>query len=222
MFEGETEHIVTREKYSEAADERDSELLDALDAAREDLAVRRAEAQDARDEAKADRDVIASIKSRFDAAQAELQGLLAGVKGEIAAMVRAEQEARRARELPQNFDPGVLPPPSGNAGPVVAYARAQVGKPYCYAGTGPACFDCSGLTQAAWAQAGVSLPHNSESQYYNYPKVPMSQLAPGDIVWNPGHNGIYVGGGTAVHATHTGDYVRYITASYFQAASRPG
>jgi len=39
---------------------------------------------------------------------------------------------------------------------VLAYAYAQLGKPYCYAGVGPQCYDCSGLTMMAWAQAGVS------------------------------------------------------------------
>jgi cell wall-associated NlpC family hydrolase len=50
----------------------------------------------------------------------------------------------------------------------------------------------------------------------------MNQLQPGDIVWAPGHSGIYVGGGAVIHAPHTGDVVRYISLSYFSAASRPG
>jgi cell wall-associated NlpC family hydrolase len=222
MFEGNTDSVVSREQYSKAADQRDNHLLDSLDAARQDLAVRRHRAESARQTAQAQKNKIADLKAKFEAAQAERQRLLANVKGEIAALVRQQEEARRARELPQNFDVGSLPAPSGNAGPAVSYARAQVGKPYCYAGTGPGCFDCSGLTLSAWAQAGVSLPHNSESQYNGYPHVPMNMLAPGDILWNPGHVGIYVGGGTAVHATHEGDFVRYIGASYFQGASRPG
>ena len=104
----------------------------------------------------------------------------------------------------------------------MAYAQAQLGKPYCYAGVGPSCFDCSGLTLKAWAQVGVSLPHNDQAQYNGNPHVPMDQLAPGDLVWRPGHIGLYVGGGTAIHATKPGDVVRYISVSYFQGAARPG
>jgi cell wall-associated NlpC family hydrolase len=121
--------------------------------------------------------------------------------------------------------PAPEPPPptaSGRGDSVVAYAAAQLGKPYCYAGAGPSCFDCSGLTMQAWAQVGVYMAHNSEAQYAAFRRVPMNALLPGDIVWNPGHVGIYVGGGAVIHAPHTGDVVRYIDVGYFQAAVRPG
>jgi len=114
------------------------------------------------------------------------------------------------------------PPASGRGAAVVAYAAAQLGKPYCYGGAGPDCFDCSGLTMMAWAQVGVYMAHNSEAQYAAFPKVSMNALQPGDIVWNPGHVGIYVGNGAVIHAPHTGDVVRYISVDYFQAAVRPG
>ncbi len=74
----------------------------------------------------------------------------------------------------------------------------------------------------AWGAAGVGLPHNSEAQIGSFPNVPMSGLAPGDVVWTPGHVGLYVGGGAVIHAPHTGDVVRYIDVGYFQRAMRPG
>ena len=74
----------------------------------------------------------------------------------------------------------------------------------------------------AWAQAGVYMAHNSEAQYAAFRKVPMNALQPGDIVYNPGHVGIYVGDGAVIHAPHTGDVVRYISVGYFGAAVRPG
>ena len=77
---------------------------------------------------------------------------------------------------------------------MLAYAYAQLGKPYCYAGVGPGCFDCSGLTMMAWAQAGVSMSHGSYDQMALFPSVSMSQLQPGDLVFWDGHVGIYVGG----------------------------
>jgi cell wall-associated NlpC family hydrolase len=113
------------------------------------------------------------------------------------------------------FDPGSVPAPSSGAAAAVAYARAQLGKPYQYAGTGPDSFDCSGLTMMAWAQGGVSMAHGSQSQYLSFPHVPISDLQPGDLVFfgssgpSNHHVGIYVGGGTMIEAPHTGAYVRY-------------
>jgi cell wall-associated NlpC family hydrolase len=221
-LEDDASTMSSRRKYSDAADARDNKLMDRLDAARQDLAEKRREATEAKEIAEKERNRLATLKAGFDAAQAERERLLAGVNGEIEALI-AEEQARRAAELvPDDFDPSKIPPASGAGGIAVAYAQQQLGKPYCYAGSGPSCFDCSGLTLAAWAQAGVSLPHNSESQYNNNAHVPMGALAPGDLVWRPGHIGLYVGGGTAIHSTKPGDVVRYIGVSYFQGASRPG
>jgi cell wall-associated NlpC family hydrolase len=111
----------------------------------------------------------------------------------------------------------VAPPPSGGGGgsgsaaAAVAYARAQVGKPYCWGGSGPGCFDCSGLTMMAWQQGGVSLPHSSAAQYNVGRRISASELQPGDLIfyYSPiSHVSIYIGGGQRISATHTGDYLR--------------
>ena len=82
--------------------------------------------------------------------------------------------------------PTTVPPPSasGGAGAAVAYATAQVGKPYCYAGVGPDCYDCSGLTMMAWRQAGISMPHFSGSQGRRVPAGLARPLQPGDLVYH--------------------------------------
>ncbi len=112
------------------------------------------------------------------------------------------------------------PRPTSGAWKAVAYARAQLGKPYVYAGAGPDVFDCSGLTMMAWAQAGVAMEHGSQSQYDSFPHVPIDQLRPGDLVFfgdtgpTNHHVGIVVGPGVMIDAPHTGAFVE--TVSYFQ------
>lgn len=111
--------------------------------------------------------------------------------------------------------PANLPAPSGGAAGAIAYAQAQIGKPYVYAGDGPGSFDCSGLTMMAWAQGGVGMSHGSQSQWASFPKVPIPQLQPGDLVFfgssgpSNHHVGIYIGNGTMIEAPHTGAFVRY-------------
>jgi peptidoglycan DL-endopeptidase CwlO len=105
-----------------------------------------------------------------------------------------------------------VPVNGGGAAAAIAYARAQLGKPYCFAGAGPSCFDCSGLTMRAWGAAGVSMPHYSGAQYSVFPHVPLNAMQPGDLVfWGPGgsqHVGLYIGGGQMIAAPHTGDVVK--------------
>ena len=154
-------------------------------------------------------------------AQAAEVGRLQAKKAEVeqaADKTRALLARMRAPVRPQAPSSPVAPPPSGGGGggsgsaaAVVAYARAQVGKPYCYGGSGPGCYDCSGLTMMAWAQAGVSLPHSSAAQYNVGRRISASELQPGDLIfyYSPiSHVSVYIGGGQRISATHTGDYVR--------------
>lgn len=103
------------------------------------------------------------------------------------------------------------PPPSGRAGDVVAYAYDQLGKPYGYGQAGPNSFDCSGLTLAAWRQAGVSLYHKASVQRQETANVSSGELAAGDLVFyysDLHHVALYVGDGKVVHAPQSGDVVR--------------
>ncbi len=150
---------------------------------------------------------------RLAAKKAEVERAADKTRALLARMRAADRPA-----APSASSSPVAPPPSGGGGggsgsaaAAVAYARAQVGKPYCYGGSGPGCFDCSGLTLMAWAQAGVSLPHSSASQYNVGRRISASELQPGDLIfyYSPiSHVSIYIGGGQRISATHTGDYVR--------------
>ena len=98
------------------------------------------------------------------------------------------------------------PPVNPGAPAAVAFALAQVGVPYCTGGTGPSCYDCSGLTWRAWQQGGLSLPRTS-----------------GDPTQ---HVGIYVGNGMMVNGTQPGDVIREDAVSApgwgITYAARPG
>ena len=106
---------------------------------------------------------------------------------------------------------------SSGASAAIAFARAQIGKPYEWAATGPDTFDCSGLTMRAWERGGVSLPHYSVAQYEQGRKVAINDLRRGDLVFfgsdpgNPGsiyHVGLYIGGGQMIEAPYTGEDVK--------------
>ncbi|MFI1930337.1 NlpC/P60 family protein [Streptomyces sp. NPDC020330] len=94
---------------------------------------------------------------------------------------------------------------------VLAFARAQIGKPYVWGATGPSSYDCSGLTQAAWREAGVTLPRTTWDQVEVGTRVATSDLQPGDLVFfydDISHVGIYKGDGMMIHAPKPGANVR--------------
>ncbi|MFD9117289.1 NlpC/P60 family protein [Streptomyces bottropensis] len=99
----------------------------------------------------------------------------------------------------------------------IAFARAQIGKPYVWGATGPGSYDCSGLTQAAWKAAGVDLPRTTFDQLTAGTTVPLADARPGDLVFfydNIGHVGLYIGNGMMIHAPKPGTYVREETVFY--------
>ncbi len=99
----------------------------------------------------------------------------------------------------------VPPGDSSQAQIAVQAAYSVVGTRYVWGSSDPSVgLDCSGVTVYAWRQAGVTLPHSSEAQYSSYPRIPLSAVQPGDLVYygNFGpHIAIYVGGGKIIHAS---------------------
>ncbi len=90
----------------------------------------------------------------------------------------------------------------------ILIAMSQVGTRYRWTGNQPGGFDCSGLTSYAWAQAGVKIPRTSSEQVSKLTARSFDQLQPGDLIYRPGHIGMYLGVGDAmVHAPQTGKTV---------------
>ena len=234
-----------RGKYAAAAADHDSSMVEKLLRSRDTLRLQRSTFQGQQRQALAQRDAAVAARSSIESANAKQRQLLGQVKGQIASLMaedqkRRDEAARRsaiARTQPQPAPRGVDPgtaggnfpdiPTSGNIAAVIAYARAQIGKPYIFATAGPDTFDCSGLTMMAWRQAGVSMAHFSGSQFNQFPHVSISQLQPGDLVFKgPGgvdHVALYIGGGMQIAATHTGSFVKLQPlGSPLSGAVRPG
>ncbi|MFW6694624.1 NlpC/P60 family protein [Streptomyces sp. MAR4 CNX-425] len=141
---------------------------------------------------------------------------------------RREQQQREEEQQEQEEEQQDPPPDTGatKADKVLSFAEAQLGKPYVWGATGPDSFDCSGLTQAAWREAGISLPRTTYDQVNAGTQVAKADLQPGDLVFfydDISHVGIYVGNGQMIHASKPGDDVKYESIDYmpFHSGVRP-
>ena len=213
-----------------------TELARRLGVQAEKLDVRQERAQQVVADIAADRVALAEDEAEIEEKAAAAQALLDRLEEER----RAAREALRAREAAQVSrdeartdtsapQPAATPaaPISGTAAAAVQFALAQVGDSYVYGASGPDAFDCSGLTSMAWAQAGVALPHSSSAQMSAGTPVSASALQPGDLVfyYSPvSHVGIYIGGGTIVHAANpsTGVNTAPVGSMPIAGAVRPG
>jgi peptidoglycan DL-endopeptidase CwlO len=113
--------------------------------------------------------------------------------------------------------PAVSLTSSNYASGAIAFARAQIGKPYLWGGTGPDAYDCSGLVMMAYRSVGVDMPRTSQLQWLWGPRVSPSQVQPGDLVFfagsdgtvtAPGHVGMVIGHGMMIDAPYQGQLVR--------------
>jgi cell wall-associated NlpC family hydrolase len=149
-----------------------------------------------------------------------LEAELADVTRTSAATVLADQEAvaGQASQLLNSstaleFTPATpIPAPLSTTSVALTWAFSELGKPYVWGATGPATFDCSGLTQYVWKAAGVTIPRVAADQDSWAVPVPLDQLLPGDLVFFGNsyihHVGIYIGDGLMINAPHTGTVVQ--------------
>lgn len=181
-----------------------SAVLDRLSAARGKALAAKSAADSAVAQASALRDSLVKQKADVDAKESKYQAMLAT----LTAPQRQTYFSQNTVQVPANY--------SVHAGSAVVqkaidFAMAQRGKPYVWGAAGPGSYDCSGLTMAAFAAAGISLPHSAAGQYNYGTQVPLSAMQPGDLVffYTPiGHVGIYIGNGMMVSAPTSGDVVK--------------
>ncbi|WP_069771230.1 NlpC/P60 family protein [Streptomyces sp. LUP30] len=182
--------------------------LRELQGALRELAQERTEAARKLAELDKSRRAVVGHKRTVEQKLAKARALLNSLpSGERAAYDRASRSDRE--DLP-GLSGSV--PASGRAAAALAAVRSALGKPYVWGANGPSGFDCSGLMQWSYAQAGVSLPRTSQAQAHAGRRVPLSQARPGDIVTyrsDASHVGMYVGNGQVIHAPYPGAPVRY-------------
>ncbi|MEU4467996.1 NlpC/P60 family protein [Streptomyces sp. NPDC024017] len=182
--------------------------LRELQGAMRELAQDREEAADKLRELDRSRKAVAAHKKTVEQKLATARRLLNSLPdAERDAYERASRSGR-----PGMPDLGSATAASGRGSAAVAAARSALGKPYVWGSNGPSGFDCSGLMQWSYAQAGVSLPRTSQAQRYAGRQVPLSEARPGDLVIYRGdasHVGMYMGNGQVIHAPYPGAPVRY-------------
>ena len=178
---------------------------------------------------------IAALRAQLASRKASLSKLIASKQATLDSLTAQQQATVAVNTVGANGSTGTTTtatytgPTSTQAEKAVAFAFAQLGKPYQWGGTGPGSYDCSGLVQAAWAAAGVSIPRDTYEQWAALPHVPLSALEPGDLLYfeGIGHVAIYVGDGNAIDAPETGMDIRElpISTGWYQSnvvgAARP-
>jgi cell wall-associated NlpC family hydrolase len=165
---------------------------------------------------------IAHLKAVEAARQAQLQR---EAQAQVAQQQADQRQATLAPTVPVTApsQPSTPAPPARYGG-VVGIAMRYLGTPYVWGGASPSGFDCSGFVMYVYSQIGVSLPHSSYAQYGYGSAVSRGDLQPGDLVFfdGLGHEGIYVGGGSFIHAPHTGDVVKISSMSGWYASTYVG
>ena len=237
--------LVGRVELLQRVESAHADLVAQISSGEREIAARQAKLRAG--EAEAEK-IVRTRAAEKDAVMAQLderRRLLASIKDDIRRLI-AEQEHRQAQAAAaaaeaatsgatdgsSGGDIGGAPASNGTLGQqAVQIAMQYLGVPYVWGGASPSGFDCSGFTMYVYAQLGVSLPHYTGAQWNAGAHVSRDQLQPGDLVFftsSLGHMGMYVGGGSFIHAPHTGDVVKISSlsdpwySSEYQGAVRVG
>ncbi|MER5717301.1 NlpC/P60 family protein [Streptomyces sp. NPDC002132] len=223
-----TEQSATMKKRQEA-----SQSLQTLTASQNDLKTAKATVQRKLSDARV---LLSRLTAQEKARLAEIEKRKQREAARKAAELARQQAAERAAERERSAGSSGSDAPSASSSPsssssspapdasygskaakALAYARAQIGKPYVWGATGPDSYDCSGLTKAAWKAAGVSLPRTTYDQVDAGTAVSVADARPGDLIFfydDVTHVGLYIGNGMMIHAPKPGTYVREESVFY--------
>ncbi|MGR6963573.1 NlpC/P60 family protein [Geodermatophilus sp. URMC 61] len=205
---------------SGSAEEFVSQLatLDAIAGHTDDVLGAVAASAAAAERARADADAAQAAAQRtlddVTARQAQLEADTADYQAQYDALSAPQQQEVVAAHAGRSVPAAPAAAAGGAAQIAVDTALAQVGDPYVWGAGGPNAFDCSGLTQYAYAAAGISLPHSSRMQAAMGSAVSRSELQPGDLIFyhSPvSHVAMYIGNGQMVHASTSGQPVKVVS-----------
>ena len=228
--------LVTQLNLMERLGNSDVDTVKSISAYRQDIRDRRVKLGA---DKKAAAKLVASAaenKAEVESLQGKLEQMTAGIRADIrrleqqaAARAQAAAQAAAAQQTGSTGGGGggtVVDPGGSGHSSVVGIAQRYLGVPYVYGGASPSGFDCSGLTMYCYAQIGIGLSHGATDQQRASTQVPLSALQPGDLVFFGSasyshHVGIYVGGGSMIHAPHTGAVVSYGSISGAWIGGRP-
>jgi peptidoglycan DL-endopeptidase CwlO len=223
--------LVTQLNMMERLGNSDVDTVKSISAYRSDIKDRRVKLDADKQSAAKLVTVAAQHKAEVVGLQNKLEQMTAGIKSDIKRI--QDQQAAAARAAAQAAQQGtgdtssggstggggtVVDPGGSGRSAVVGIAQRYLGVPYVYGGASPSGFDCSGLAMYCYAQIGIGLSHGATDQQHASTPVPLSALQPGDLVFFGSasysyHVGIYVGGGSMIHAPHTGSVVSYGSVS---------
>ena len=217
-----TANLAQKQAQINAAVAQSQQVLAKLTAAQRAQLLAAQKAKQAADQAQAQIQLAAFNKAQAAATRAAAARAAATRAAAAAAANRAANRAPVVQTV-------ALPQSSGGSGVAqraVSAAMSRLGDRYVFGATGPKRFDCSGLVQWAYRQAGISTTHYTGTLWNDYRHIPESQLKPGDLVFfyrDHHHVGIYIGNGLMINAPHTGDVVRIASIAghgYYSGAVR--
>ena len=162
----------------------------------EELAAQAAAEQAAAEQAQAEQAVAEQAAAEQAAAEQAQAEQAAAEQAQAAPAVSTEDEAAESTAVPASSAV-----PQGVGSDAVAIGSNYLGTPYAWGGGAPGGFDCSGFVSYVYAQMGISLPHQSGDILNSGTVISASEARPGDILWWPGHVGIYAGDGQVLHST---------------------
>ncbi len=237
------EQASAAQEYRHVAGDNVTSAIDRLHRAQQSLGAQESQLQTTETQARTVAAQVGSEQQQAQVLEASQQSSLGQVKGQVATLVTqlqtAQQEEQKAefqaqlqaQEAAQAAEDAYIkqqqgaslatdaPVAPGSAGAVQA-AESQLGVPYVWGGESPKGsagpgFDCSGLVQWSWRQAGVALPRTAQDQYDSITHIPLSDLEPGDLLFyddgtdSVEHVAMYIGNDTVIQAPETGELVSY-------------
>ena len=180
-----------------AAEQAAAEQAAAEQAAAEQAQAEQAAAEQAQaEQAAAEQAAAEQAQAEQAAAEQAAAEQAAAEQAQAAPAVSTEDEAAESTAVPASSAV-----PQGVGSDAVAIGSNYLGTPYAWGGGAPGGFDCSGFVSYVYAQMGISLPHQSGDILNSGTVISASEARPGDILWWPGHVGIYAGDGQVLHST---------------------